>query len=764
MVRGPFKKGGGREHSGPHISSYFAPKRTNDQVDPETPSIVEPLNKRCLQETESHEEDAKDKIGAPMDPSNVKAPSPAAGKDKSHSFTTIGAPMDPSSVTTPLDEDEQHAPCPDDESSDEEILIEDESSDEEFLIEDESSDDEFALHQELVADNVSRQADGQCPGPSTSALDQELGLTEVIVSSPMATRMKGTIALKVLRATIETLKAQAGAMDPNPLEEDRLMMRTFARLLREDTTDELVDLYSESFTPELIALFERKAWTLEGLKSLPLAENDGKVGIYLIIASSMDSLEAGYIGSASSRGGIRSRNMQHKSAINSKPRPDDLLYSFVQGSGIQTDHRTLLHFSPEPKHRAYILLAEALGTLWLGTLEEPKKNGLFYNRNSFEMVRNIRIVLENDGLAPLPLWKPLNRAWQLLQGYPKPPYVPLKDRVCSNPHCRVPYSDENPIGFIRGRSEWPEEIRGRLICERCYQFNMRNPERLRVPRATNLQCAYSGCKNPDNPDRKGQWYICKPEWDKDAAGKRICKACYFRFYQRAGPMQCANPDCKSTVVRQVLTCKSEWSEDLAGQKICKTCYNRFKQYNDSLECANPDCLTKVVRQVLICKTEWSEDLAGQKICVACYARFKRRASVLTDKDPNISTPKRETPEHTNALPDNGQRCANPECKVTVVRQLLTCQPEWSEDLAGQKICRSCYDRFKKRAAPQLGMECANPDCPAEVVLKLLTCKAEWSEDLAGQKICGVCYDRFRRRANALFPKDPNLPGPKAKKK
>jgi hypothetical protein len=37
----------------------------------------------------------------------------------------------------------------------------------------------------------------------------------------------------------------------------------------------LVDLYSEAFTPELIALFERKTWTLDDLLTLPLAENDG---------------------------------------------------------------------------------------------------------------------------------------------------------------------------------------------------------------------------------------------------------------------------------------------------------------------------------------------------------------------------------------------------------------------------------------------------------------------------------------------------------
>lgn len=123
---------------------------------------VEPLNKRCLQESESHEEDAQEKIGAPIDPSNVTTPSPAV-KDDANSFKTIGAPMDPSNVTTPSDEDDD-------------LLIED----------DEFSDDESDLHQELVADDVSTQADG--------------GLTEVIVSSPMAIRMKGTIALKVLCA------------------------------------------------------------------------------------------------------------------------------------------------------------------------------------------------------------------------------------------------------------------------------------------------------------------------------------------------------------------------------------------------------------------------------------------------------------------------------------------------------------------------------------------------------------------------------------
>lgn len=135
------------------------------------------------------------------------------------------------------------------------------------------------------------------------------------------------------------LKAQAEAMDPHLLDEDRLMIRLFAKLLRDNTTDELVDLYSEVFTPELIALFERKTWSLVDLLTLPLAENDGKVGLYLIIASRMLFLEAGYIGSATSRGGIRRRNMQHRSRINGKLRPDELLYSFVQGPGIRTHHQ-----------------------------------------------------------------------------------------------------------------------------------------------------------------------------------------------------------------------------------------------------------------------------------------------------------------------------------------------------------------------------------------------------------------------------------------
>jgi hypothetical protein len=44
-------------------------------------------------------EDAQEKNGAPMDPSNVTAPSPAVGKDDANSFKTIGALMDPSNVT-----------------------------------------------------------------------------------------------------------------------------------------------------------------------------------------------------------------------------------------------------------------------------------------------------------------------------------------------------------------------------------------------------------------------------------------------------------------------------------------------------------------------------------------------------------------------------------------------------------------------------------------------------------------------------------------
>jgi hypothetical protein len=235
---------------------------------------------------------------------------------------------------------------------------------------------------------------------------------------------------------------------------------------------------------------------------------------------------------------------------------------------------------------------------------------------------------------------------------------------------------------------------------------------------------------------------------------------------------------------------------LAGQQICHSCYSRLSSRLRALNfprqkasCCNPACTSKVVRGLQTCKSEWDRDLVGQKIYRACYDRFKR----LAPKDPNA-------PKLTCANPDcvtevvcrlltyktewskdlAGQKicescynrfrrlapkdpitCANPNCVTGVVRKLLTCKAEWSQDLAGQKICESCYDRFK-RLAPKDPITCANPNCVTGVVRKLLTCKAEWSQDLSGLKICEACYNRFQRRAHALLPKDPNL-GPKVQK-
>jgi hypothetical protein len=81
------------------------------------------------------------------------------------------------------------------------------------------------------------------------------------------------------------LKATAYAMDLDWDSDDRLMLRKFAILLRNDTIDELVNIYSIGFTRELIALFEKKTWSQEDLRMLPLTDLDGKTGIYLIIAS-----------------------------------------------------------------------------------------------------------------------------------------------------------------------------------------------------------------------------------------------------------------------------------------------------------------------------------------------------------------------------------------------------------------------------------------------------------------------------------------------
>jgi len=696
--RGPFQRNGERRHTGPLIDSYLA-KRTNDQVEPEVPP-VEPSNKR------SHEEDAQETIGAPLDPSNATTPSSAP--IDTNPFETIGAPLDPSNATTPLDKDEELS---EDESSDEEFVVEDDQSsddepiDEELWIGDDESSIDKAREQELAA-NSKRQDDG--------------GLTE------------GTMASKVLRVTIQMLKAQAETQGSDTQDNDRLMIRLFAKLLRDSTTDELVDLYSKAFTPQLIELFERETWSLDALLTLLPAEGNDKVGVYLIVASHIRSLqakpEAGYVGSASGYRGIHGRTMGHKTAIKGNPLPNNLLYSFVQDPEIETHHLTLLHFSPEPKHRVYILLAEALGTIWFGTLEEPGtgKNDRFYNTTSFEMVRRIRNVLESQGLAPME-WKPLNRAWQLLQGYPKSPEIP--QRVCSNPHCKVASSETNPITY-HGRPNWPEEIRGQWICDNCYEYNRNHPTQLRVPGARP--------KRPRDPNPT-----------------------------------CANPDCPSKVVRDDLrTCKPEWDAGLAGKKICGVCAQRFRRRvkaDLNLTCANPDCVTKVaILELRICKPEWDAGLAGKEICKNCSDRLIRHAKALMPKEPNLPGPK--------------LTCANPDCVTKVaIHELRICKPEWDAGLAGQKICKSCWSRFYKRVRrrakalmpkepnlPGPKLTCANPDCVTKVAInELRICKPERDAGLAGQKICKGCWSRFykraRRRAKALMPKDPNLPGPKAKK-
>jgi hypothetical protein len=107
------------------------------------------------------------------------------------------------------------------------------------------------------------------------------------------------------------------------------------------------------------------------------------------------------------------------------------------------------------------------------------------------------------------------------------------------------------------------------------------------------------------------------------------------------------------------------------------------------------------------------------------------------------------------------QCSSPECKCTTIRLVLTCSPELSADLAGQKICHSCYSRLRLRAlkGPNVPSEaekrCCNPSCTTEVIHREVICKPEWDVDLAGQPICANCAKRFRRHTRALTDKDPN---------
>jgi hypothetical protein len=59
---------------------------------------------------------------------------------------------------------------------------------------------------------------------------------------------------------------------------------------------------------------------------LPLADLDGKTGIYLIIASRQCALE-----------GLAGRTLVHKNIVKGKPRPENLLYDLLQEVNIHAD-------------------------------------------------------------------------------------------------------------------------------------------------------------------------------------------------------------------------------------------------------------------------------------------------------------------------------------------------------------------------------------------------------------------------------------------
>jgi hypothetical protein len=60
--------------------------------------------------------------------------------------------------------------------------------------------------------------------------------------------MEGTVTLAVLTLSITMLKATAYTIDLHYDSDDRLIIRKFAMLLRNNTINELVNMYSIGFT------------------------------------------------------------------------------------------------------------------------------------------------------------------------------------------------------------------------------------------------------------------------------------------------------------------------------------------------------------------------------------------------------------------------------------------------------------------------------------------------------------------------------------
>ncbi|KAF1754960.1 hypothetical protein GCK72_021526 [Caenorhabditis remanei] len=183
--------------------------------------------------------------------------------------------------------------------------------------------------------------------------------------------------------------------------------------------------------------------------------------------------------------------------------------------------------------------------------------------------------------------------------------------------------------------------------------------------------------------------------------EKICTTCY-SYYKRFGKdreetitkkirgrkkhflegQKCANNVCKRTLLLGKTNV-----HPVTKEKICKICYNYYKRTGRDREviitcgrrekhethCANTFC-----KQALIPQNTRIHSITKEKICSACFDYYKRNGR---DREV-IRTYKKREKHETN--------CANTSCQ-----QQLRPQQWGSHPVTKEKICRPCYDYFKR---------------------------------------------------------------------